>query len=113
MLIKLKGDDRHFDRYDHESGLENKRMIEADSAGILEGRIHVTEGKSEPSQYKPVLPDDMKGYLLRGSHRIESRPPETKEECHARHATLKRANLIAADAPVRWYNPDTKVYEEL
>jgi hypothetical protein len=113
LLIKLKGDDRHFSYLDHENGVENKRMLESESAAILEGRVQVKAGTNEPSQYKPVLPDDMKGHLLRGMHRIESRPLETREECLVRHDTLKRANLIAKDAPVRWFNPDTRTYEEI
>lgn len=113
MLIKLKGDDRHFNYLDHENGIENKRMIESESADILSGKTRVTEGKSEPSQYRPEVPQELKGYLLRGMHRIEDRPSETKEECLARHVQLRQANLIARDAPTRWFNPETKVFEEL
>jgi len=113
LLIKLKGDDRHFNYLDHENGVENKRMIEAESANILSGKTHITEGKSEPSQYRPEVPAEMRGFLLRGQHRIENRPSETKEECLARHAQLRQANLIAKDAPTRWFNPETRLLEEL
>jgi len=104
----MRGDERSLGRLDHEHLQENKAMVEADSVAILEGRVGIKAGKDEPNEYRPQVPDHFKGVLLHGMHRVEIRPSETADECRARHRQLKQANIIARDAPIRWFNPDTK-----
>lgn len=90
---------------------ENKAAVERDTVDILEGRATIKSGKDEPSEYRPEVPDWAKGVLLHGMQRIEDRPSETREQCLARHDVLRRGNIIAKDAPTRWFNPDTREME--
>lgn len=115
MLINLRGDDR---RVYNEPGLaeelrQNKAEIESDAALYLSGIKAFAPGKDEPSEFRPEVPDNMKGALLRGLVKTHHRPSETKEECLTRHERLKSSFLLDKDAPVRWFNPDTRTYEEL
>lgn len=113
MLIRMPGDERSIDSSHAAELRENKRAIEADSALILAGAIGVKAGKDEPAEFRPEVPDHLKGALLRGLVKTEDRPSETREECLIRHARLKSLFMLEADAPIRWFNPETRELETI
>lgn len=107
----MPGDERNISR-DHAQELrENRREIENQAELILSGAVGIKSGKDEPKEFRPDVPDHLKGALLRGLVKTEHRAYETKEECVARHAKLKTLFLLDKDAPIRWFNPETRVME--
>jgi hypothetical protein len=77
----------------------------------MNGSLSMKVGKGTPKEFIPDIPEECSGMLLRGMKAVQLRGPETKEECIARHAKLKSAFLIDPAAPIRWFNPETRLIE--
>lgn len=114
MLIKVSHDDRaHMhDPAAITMGLKEKAYIEDHAHEYLAGRSGFEIGKSTPRELIPQLPEGCQGILLWGQRSIGERPLKTLEEARADHCRLVSMGYLAKDAPVRWFNPETRKYEE-
>ena len=109
----MRGDERTIAPDHAEELRENKREIEAESELYLSGVKGFKAGNDEPAEFRPEVPDHLKGALLRGLVSTIDRPSETREECIQRHEKLKSGFLLDKDAPVRWFNPETREFETI
>lgn len=85
---------------EREVWLENKREIEKDSLNILAGKTKLHHGK-ESKEFRPELPDSMKGLLLRGL-RGTARGFETVEDAKRKHKLAVQFGLLDKGVKVRY-----------
>lgn len=70
--------------------LHNKRELESRAADILEGRITIKE--RGPLEFRPELPDGMRGYLFRNARDNRRHTRETEDEAQARRKRAEDYN---------------------
>jgi len=86
--------------------MDNKRNLESQAHRILRGDLAIKE--CGPREYRPEVPDVLKGVLLRGAGNVWTNfmaRRETKEDAVRKHKLAVQLGYLSADVQVK-YNDD-------
>lgn len=78
------------DEAERREAIRNKRDIESRAIDVLEGRIKITE--RGPLEFRPEVPQDLKGYLLSDARDTRRYTSETPEQAEARRRKADEYN---------------------
>lgn len=92
------------ERLERQMALQNKRDLEMQAHRILRGDLQIKE--AGPKEYRPEVPEALRGVLLTGMRPIGERF-DTREDAIRKHEMAVRMGYLAADVEVEYHDDGT------